>query len=101
MMLDRLGICASSGSACTTGSVDPSHVLSAMGLNPMRARGSLRLSLGIDNTDEEVDYLLQHLPSIIGQLRAISPLDARHPDNDQFALASSRRSQPPASTLPV
>jgi cysteine desulfurase len=101
MMLDRLGICASSGSACTTGSVDPSHVLSAMGLNPMRARGSLRFSLGIDNTDEEVDYLLQHLPSIIGQLRAISPLDARHPDNDQFALASSRRSQPPASTLPV
>jgi cysteine desulfurase len=101
MMLDRLGICASSGSACTTGSVDPSHVLSAMGLNPMRARGSLRFSLGIDNTDEEVDYLLQHIPSIIGQLRAISPLDARHPDNDQFALASSRRSQPPASTLPV
>src|SRR6266481_3154129 len=73
MMLDQVGICASSGSACTTGSLDPSHVLVAMGLSPARARGSVRFSLGIDNTDEDVDYLLKHLPSIIEKLRAVSP----------------------------
>ena len=73
MMLDQVGICASSGSACTTGSLDPSHVLVAMGLSPARARGSVRFSLGIYNTDEDVDYLLQHLPSIIAKLRAVSP----------------------------
>jgi cysteine desulfurase len=91
MMLDQLGICASSGSACTTGSVDPSHVLTAMNLNPVRARGSVRFSLGTYNTAEEVDYLLQHLPGIIARLRAISPLDHGHPDNDQFDLAAARR----------
>ena len=58
LLLDQLGICASSGSACTTGSLDPSHVLTAMGLAPMRARGSVRFSLGIYNTEEEVDYVL-------------------------------------------
>ena len=73
MMLDQVGICASTGSACTTGSLEPSHVLSAMGLNPGRARGSVRFSLGIYNTDEEVDYLLKQLPSIIAKLRAVSP----------------------------
>jgi cysteine desulfurase len=91
MMLDQLGICASSGSACTTGAVDPSHVLTAMKVPPLRARGSVRFSLGLDNTDEQVDYLLQHLPGIIARLRAISPLDARHPDNDQFDLKAARR----------
>jgi cysteine desulfurase len=71
--LDKLGICVSSGSACTTGSLEPSHVLSAMGLKPLRARGCVRISLGIYNTDEEVDYFLEHVPSIIEKLRAKSP----------------------------
>lgn len=74
MLLDQAGICASSGSACTTGSLEPSHVLSAMGISPMRARGSVRFSLGIYSTEEDVRYLLEHLPPIIARLRAISPL---------------------------
>jgi len=90
MMLDQLGICASSGSACTTGSLDPSHVLTAMGINPMRARGCVRFSLGIYNTDADVDYLLQQLPSIIARLRAISPLSPERPDNDQYDLSVAR-----------
>jgi cysteine desulfurase len=73
MLLDQAGICASSGSACTTGSLDPSHVLTAMGCSAARARSSIRFSLGIYNTDEEVEYLLKHLPGIIAKLRANSP----------------------------
>ncbi len=73
MLLDQLGICASTGSACTTGSLEPSHVLTAMGVSSELARGSLRFSLGIYNTDENVDYLLQHLPLIITNLRTMSP----------------------------
>lgn len=69
LLLDQLGICASSGSACTTESLDPSHVLTAMGLPAMRARGSVRFSLGIYNTDADVDYVCRHLPSIIQRLR--------------------------------
>ena len=91
MMLDQLGICASSGSACTTGSLDPSHVLTAMGLPPLRARGCVRFSLGIYNTEAEVDYLLQHLPPIIVKLREISPLNADHPENTSYDLAAERR----------
>jgi len=94
MMLDQLGICASSGSACTTGSLDPSHVLTAMNVSPMRARGSIRFSLGLYNTEAEVDYLLQHLPGILAKLRAISPLDPAHPDNDRSEVKPARR--PPA-----
>lgn len=90
MMLDMLGICASSGSACTTGSLDPSHVLSAMGVSPMRARGSVRFSLGIYNTDEDVDYLIKHLPAIIQKLRDISPLNSEHPDNTAYDIAGAR-----------
>jgi cysteine desulfurase len=90
MLLDQVGICASSGSACTTGSLDPSHVLMAMGLTPMRARGCVRFSLGIYNTDEDVDYLLQHLPPIIQKLRDISPLNPSHPDNDKYDVDSAR-----------
>ncbi len=90
MLLDQVGICASSGSACTTGSLDPSHVLSAMGVSPMRARGSVRFSLGIYNTDEEVDYLLKHLSPIVQKLRDISPLNAEHPDNDKYDIAGAR-----------
>ena len=70
MLLDQAGVCASSGSACATGSLDPSHVLVAMGCSADRARGSLRFSLGIYNTESDVDYLLRVLPSIISRLRA-------------------------------
>jgi cysteine desulfurase len=76
LLLNRLGICASSGSACTTGSIEPSHVLTAMGLPPDLARGSVRFSLGKYNSDEEVDYLIEHLPSVISRLRAESPVEA-------------------------
>jgi cysteine desulfurase len=72
--LDQLGICVSSGSACTTGSLGPSHVLTAMGIKPAWARGCVRISLGIYNTDEEVDYLLKHRPRVIARLRENSPL---------------------------
>ena len=93
MLLDQLGICASSGSACTTGSLDPSHVLTAMGVSPMRARGSVRFSLGLYNTAAEVDYLLHHLPPIIAKLRAISPLNPGHPDNDHYDARAARAKQ--------
>ena len=81
LLLDQVGVCASSGSACTTGSLDPSHVLTAMGISPARARSCIRFSLGIYNTEEEVDHVLQHLPSIIKKLREISPAGspAKHP----------------------
>lgn len=69
---DQLGICASSGSACTSGSLEPSHVLKAMGLSSSRARGSIRFSLGIYNTEEEVNWLLGQVPSVISKLRALS-----------------------------
>jgi cysteine desulfurase len=74
LMLDQLGICASSGSACTSGSLEPSHVLLAIGLPHEIAHGSLRLSFSKDNTGKEVDYLLEVLPGIIEKLRAMSPL---------------------------
>jgi cysteine desulfurase len=73
LMLDQFGICVSSGSACTTGSLNPSHVLTAMGIKPARAKGCVRFSLGIYNTDEEVDYLLTHLPQVIERLRKDAP----------------------------
>jgi cysteine desulfurase len=73
MLMDQAGICASSGSACTTGSLDPSHVLTAMGCSAARARSSVRFSLGIYNTEAEVDYVLKHLPGIITKLRASLP----------------------------
>ncbi len=80
-LLDLEGICASSGSACTTGSIHPSHVLTAMGVSQARARGSVRFSLGIYNTAEEVDHLLAKLPPIIANLRALSaPATAPCPD---------------------
>jgi len=73
MKLDELGICASSGSACTTGSLNPSHVLTAMGVKHARAKGCVRFSLGCDNTAEEVDYLLAHIPGVIARLREAAP----------------------------
>ncbi len=74
LMLDMKGICASSGSACTSGSLDPSHVLLAIGLPHEIAHGSLRLTFGEENTDSDLDYLLETLPPIIEKLRAMSPL---------------------------
>lgn len=91
LLLDQAGICASSGSACTTGSLDPSHVLTAMGVNSMRARGSVRFSLGIYNTAEDVDYLLKNLGPIIKKLRDISPLNPEHPDNVNYDVDAARQ----------
>ena len=72
--LDFAGVAASSGSACTSASLEPSHVLTAMGIDAQRAHGSLRLTVGFDNTEEEIDYVLSILPGIIEKLRAMSPL---------------------------
>jgi cysteine desulfurase len=76
LLLDQAGVCVSSGSACTTGSLDPSHVLTAMGCSAARARGSVRFSLGLDTTAAEVDYVLARLPGIIEKLRAFAPIMA-------------------------
>lgn len=72
--LDMKGICASSGSACTSGSLEPSHVLLGIGLPHEIAHGSLRLTLGRNNSEEEVDYVLEVLPNIVGRLREMSPI---------------------------
>ena len=74
LMLNANGICASSGSACTSGSLDPSHVLLAIGLPHEIAHGSLRLSLSDENSMDDVDYILEILPPIIDKLRSMSPL---------------------------
>lgn len=79
LLLDQAGICASSGSACTTGSLDPSHVLTAMGLSADRARSCVRFSLGLYNTEAEVDYALEQLPPIIARLRAEKLPAKAHP----------------------
>ncbi len=74
LSLDMVGICAASGSACTSGTLEPSHVLLAMGRKHEEAHGSLRFSVGIDTTDEEIEYVIQQLPPIVQRLRAMSPL---------------------------
>lgn len=74
LLLDDRGICASSGSACTSGSLDPSHVLLAIGRPHEVAHGSLRLSLSADNTEEEVEQILQAVPEVVAYLRNMSPL---------------------------
>jgi cysteine desulfurase len=71
--MNQYGICASSGSACTSGSLEPSHVLRAMGVPFTAAHGSIRFSLSIYNTEEEVDFVLEKMPKIIADLRAMSP----------------------------
>ena len=73
LMLDRLGVCASSGSACTSGSLEPSHVLRAMGVPFTYAHGSIRLSLSRYSTQEEVDFVIENFPEVIKTLRMISP----------------------------
>lgn len=74
LMLDMLGIAASSGSACTSGSLDPSHVLMAIGLPHEIAHGSLRLTIGDFTTKEDIDYIIEKLPAVIERLRSMSPL---------------------------
>lgn len=80
LMLDMKNIAASSGSACTSGSLDPSHVLLAMGLSHEVAHGSLRLTLGRENTMEDIDYVINELQVIVERLRAMSPLAAQRSD---------------------
>ena len=74
LLLDDKGICASSGSACTSGSLDPSHVLLAIGRVHDVAHGSLRLSIGEDITDEEVDYIIRSVKEVVEYLRGFSPI---------------------------
>ena len=72
LLLDSKGICASSGSACASGALDPSHVLLALGLTPEIAQGSLRISLDISNTEEEIDYMLEVITQLVDHLRGMS-----------------------------
>lgn len=74
LLLDANGICASSGSACTSGSLDPSHVLLALGLPHEVAHGSMRLSISEDTTDEDIDYILETVPKVVERIRGMSPL---------------------------
>jgi len=76
--LDRFGICASSGSACTSGSLEPSHVLRAMGVPFTAAHGSIRFSLSVYNSEDEIDFILEKLPPIIDNLRELSPFWKGH-----------------------
>ena len=80
LMMDELGICASSGSACTSGSLEPSHVLRAMGVPFTAAHGSIRFSLSMYNTQGEIDFIIQELPPIIERLRDMSPFWAQSQD---------------------
>ncbi len=73
LLMDEFGVCASSGSACTSGSLQPSHVLRAMGVPFTMAHGSIRFSLSIYNTDEEIDFVIENMPSVIERLRSLSP----------------------------
>ncbi len=84
LSLDMKGIAASSGSACTSGSLEPSHVLLAMGIPHEVAHGSIRITLGIDNTPEDIDYFMKVMPPIVERLRAMSPLD----QETEFAVNS-------------
>ena len=83
LSLDLKGIAGSSGSACTSGSLDPSHVLLAIGLPHEIAHGSLRLSLSEENTEEEVDFTIASLQEIVARLRAMSPLWPENRKNDR------------------
>jgi cysteine desulfurase len=73
LLLNELGVCASSGSACTSGSLQPSHVLRAMGVPFTFAHGSIRLSLSVYNTEAEIDFAIEKFPVIIEKLRGLSP----------------------------
>jgi cysteine desulfurase len=71
--MDLRGVACSTGAACSSGSVEPSHVLTAIGLKPEQARSSIRFSLGRFNTEEDIDYTLDVLPRVVEQLRSLSP----------------------------
>lgn len=86
IMLDMKGICASSGSACTSGSLDPSHVLLAIGLKHEEAHGSLRLTLSEENTKEELDTVISAVKETVGRLRQMSPLYADYVKAQQCSL---------------
>ena len=85
LLLDDNGICASSGSACTSGSLDPSHVLLSIGLVHEVAHGSLRVSFSEMNTEEDVDHIIEALPKVVGRLREMSPVWERILQDDQAA----------------
>ncbi|MGH2599197.1 MAG: cysteine desulfurase family protein, partial [Dehalococcoidia bacterium] len=85
LSLDMNGIAASSGSACTSGSLEPSHVLTAMGIPAEIARSSLRLTVGRDNTPAQIDYVLEALPRIVERLRSLSPINAAIPTAEMIA----------------
>jgi cysteine desulfurase len=72
--LDLKGVAVSTGAACSSGAIEPSHVLTAMGLSAERARASLRFSLGKQNSSADVDLLLEMLPATVGKLRELSPM---------------------------
>ena len=72
--MDLKGISVSTGAACSSGAIEPSHVLTAMGLTPEEARASIRFSLGKQNTEEEVEYVLARIPEVVGKLRELSPV---------------------------
>jgi cysteine desulfurase len=74
LSMDMLGVAAASGSACTSGSLESSHVLNAMGVKAELTHGSVRFSLGRSNTEEEVDFLIKEMPSIVERMRSMSPL---------------------------
>jgi len=80
--LDMKGVAASSGSACTSGSLDPSHVLLAIGVSHGDANGSVRFTVGDENTPQQIDHVVELLTDIVTKLRAMSPLDEAHPDTD-------------------
>lgn len=84
LSLDMKGVAASSGSACTSGSLEPSHVLLSMGIPHEVAHGSIRITMGKDNTDEDIDYFMEVMPPIVKRLRAMSPLD----QETEFAMNS-------------
>lgn len=81
LLLDMAGICISTGSACSSNSLEPSHVLLAIGLPAEKAHGSMRVSLSHQNTDEDVDYIIEKLPGIVSRLRAMSPI---YPGDDKI-----------------
>ena len=91
LRLDMAGICASSGSACTSGSLDPSHVLLALGMPHEIAHGSLRLSLCESNTMEQVDYMLEQVPQVVRELREMSPVWQHMMENAEDPYKSAKR----------
>lgn len=91
LLLDEVGICASSGSACTSGALEPSHVLRAMGVPFTAAHGSVRFSLSRYNTEEEIDYIAKNIPPIIKRLKDISPYAKEIEELEQKAVSTANR----------